>query len=107
MKNKEFVDEAQVKKVRTKIKKKQERKVNVLKGVVEQIGNTQETCSGNPATVRRLPKRWVDLFFLKQHERKRNKIGIIYKGVLSHGGCNNREEEEKKVGRPMQCGGNN
>ena len=45
--------------------------VNLLEGVFGQAGNTQETCSRNPAPVRRMSGLWVDLFLLKQHEKKR------------------------------------
>ena len=46
--------------------------VNLLEGVFGQAGNTQETCSRNPAPVRKMTGLWVDLFLLKQHEKKEN-----------------------------------
>ena len=64
---------------------------NVLEGVVGQAGNTQETCSRNPAPVRKILGQWVDLFFLKEHKKgKKKKFGIMYKGGLGRGGCHNR-----------------
>ena len=78
--------------------------VNLLKGVVGQAGNTQETCSGNPAPVRRLPEQWVDLFFLKQHEKKENWHYLQGRSRLWR--MPQQRRRRKKVGRPMQCGGN-
>ena len=69
--------------------------VILLEGVVGQGGNKQETCSRNPAPVRRMSGLWVDLFLLKQHEKKK-KIGIIYKGGLGCGGCHNKAEKREK-----------
>ena len=54
--------------------------VNLLKGVVGQAGNTQETCSGNPAPVKRLPGQRVDLFSLKT--RKKRKLALFTRDVL-------------------------
>ena len=45
--------------------------VNLLEGVFGQAGNTQKTCSRNPAPVSKMSGLWVDLFLLKQHEKKR------------------------------------
>ena len=77
--------------------------VNLLKGVVGQAGNTQETCSGNPAPVKRLPGQWVDLFFLKT--RKKRKLALFTREVSVMEDATT-EKKKKKVGRPMQCGGN-
>ena len=57
--------------------------VILLEGVVGQAGNTQETCSRNPAPVRRMSGLWVDLFLSKQHEKKEN--WNICKGELGCG----------------------
>ena len=78
--------------------------VNLLEGVFGQAGNTQETCSRNPAPVSKMSGLWVDLFLLKQHEKKR-------KLELCTGEASAVEdattEQRKKVGRPMQSSGKN
>ena len=44
-------------------------------------------------------------FFLKTTRKKQENWNYLQR-VLVHGGCQNREEKEKKKVGPMQCGGN-
>ena len=66
----------------------------------------QETCSGNPASIKRILRQQVGYFFLEKKSNKQEenlglftrdgKIGIIYKGWKSRW---------KKGCGPMQSGG--
>ena len=79
--------------------------VNLLEGVFGQAGNTQETCSRNPAPVSKMSGLWVDLFLLKQHAKKKENWNYVQ--GRHRPWRMPQQSREKKVGRPMQSSGKN
>ena len=67
--------------------------VCLLVGVLGQAGNTQETCSRNPAFSRlNVHQLQESFFFLKQHMKKKKNWDYL-QGATLFGGCQSKVEK--------------